>query len=291
VPLVSVFWISGYRGTSVVQLIDRFLKQTYWPKLELLVVDWSVGDDPLRTRDHLKNYQHIDRLLLRDQAYCVFNNTNHVRGICRGQFILGFEDDSRLVEGVSPDWLEKMIEQMTSDDIDDVNLWSLDYMPPTLAVLSRANPERPFPRYPEYPEEFSTISESQRLGNMAFRERYKSSGRKLIGIPCTETSLAIPGRNLAQLKDLTNLSWGEIDELSKSGVGLQRMSSVDFVQSHEYARLGGWQGMNWTIHGESSLQPIINRKSRRLKTLQTLSRAKVSLVIRLRTVWARVCGK
>lgn len=281
-PLVSVFWISGYRGDSVVRLIERFLNQTSWPNLELLVVDWSTDKDQLGTRDHLKGCQHINKLLLREKHYCVFNNFNLARKMCEGEYILCFEDDSRLVDNISPSWLELLLERMSREDIDDVNLWSHDYMPPTLAALSRVNPKRPFPRYPEYPVEFSSITESQRLGNRAFRERYRDSGRRIIGVPCTETSLSLAGRNLAQLKDLTELSWSEIDDLARAGAGLQRMQDVGFVTSDQYSRLGGWQAMNWKVLGQPSLQKTVSRKSRRIKGLRFLKRIRDSLVRRLK---------
>ena len=258
---MSVYWISGYRGESVVNLAREFRERTDWPALELIVVDWSIGDDPLNTRAKIQESGVFDRVLLRDQRYCVYNNTNFARSNSRGRYLVGFEDDVKLRRDTPNSWLSLLIEVMREEALDDVSLWSEKCpSPPPLAHISSMSSAIPFPRFDCYPTEFGTISESMRRGASIFTEKYRRSGRKFRGIPLVETSLSSPSRNLAKLSDLAGYSWRTIDEFVENGVTLERMNDVSFVSADQYEQMGGWESMDWNVLGTSRESEKIRRR-------------------------------
>jgi hypothetical protein len=266
----------------VVQLATELRDRTDWSPLELIVVDWSVGEDPLSTRTRILESGVFDKVLLRDQRYCVYNNTNLARENSSGCYLVGFEDDVRLRRDAPKSWLSFLVQEMQENCLDDVSLWSESCSsPPSLAYISSVMSVSPFPRYDCYPSEFSTISESMRRGASFFAERYRRSGRRLRGIPLVETSLSVPSRNLAKLSDLAGYSWKKLDELVEKGVALERMNNVDFVSADQYARMGGWEGMNWTILSESRDGEKVRQRLRRWRLLVPVYRVTLRVKSRL----------
>jgi hypothetical protein len=237
-PLVSVYWISGYRGPTVISLVEDFLNRTSWSNLELIVVDWSVGPDGIATRDQIKASSCFHKVHFTDSCACEFGNRNQAIRLCSGDFLLGLEDDVRLRRNISTEWLHDAIKIMQESDIDDLCLWNPNAsFPSTLAALStRASAMRQTPR-PAYPTEFRSISESQRFGNGAFHRQYKNMGLKCRGISVMETSMLIPSKNFVHQKNFTLISYKALDQLIESDAKQIRSSTIGWVEYEAYQKL------------------------------------------------------
>jgi len=283
-PLVSVYWISGFRGAAVVDNAVHFLKKTEWERLELVVVDWSSKDDHLQTREKILKSNIFDSVVLRDGRYCVFNNNNFAMSKCKGEVIVRFEDDVRLRDDISADWLAKIVARFQLGLTDDVSLWSPNCSaPPTLASVSFLGSGKTLPAYDSFPENFSTVAESMRRGGGAFTEKYRRSGRIIEGQSLVETSLSLPSRNLSVLRDFAGYSWQSIEDLAKRGIAVERMPDEAYVGYERYRELGGWEKMEWTVLGQprstDQIQTRLNL-GRRVQPFVVNSKRMIEAVLR-----------
>jgi hypothetical protein len=83
------------------------------------------------------------------------------------------------------------------------------------------------------------------------------------------------------LSDLAGYSWKKLDELVEKGVALERMNNLDFVSADQYARMGGWEGMNWTILSESRDGEKVRQRLRRWRLLVPVYRVTLRVKSRL----------
>lgn len=247
-PLVSVYWISGYRGSSLIPLVEDFLRRTSWQNLELVVVDWSVGPDGIETRRQIQQCRYFHRVFFQGTRTCTYSNRNKAVQLCRGNYLIGLEDDVRLRRDISVHWLHDVLNTMRDGEFDDICLWAPNAkFPSTLASLStRESAIRQTPR-PSYPREFTSISESQRYANRAFKDKYLELGLRCRGLSMVETSMRIPSRNLVHQQNFTKISFSMVDRLVKSGAYQVRHPTVDWVDYREYQKLRKEGGLNFRV--------------------------------------------
>lgn len=247
-PKVSVIWVSGYRGTAFVDLVNDFLDRTTYPSLETLVVDWSVGDSGVTTRDAIAKSGLFDQVILQNRRACGSGNRNLGIMKAHGDLILLLEDDVRLKRSVGQNWLTELVDDLTAGNWDDFCLWdSSATSPSVLASLSTQKSIQKQIPFPSYPSRFRTITKSQREACGLITQKYRSLGLRCKGFSLVETSLSMPSFNLARQRDLRGLSYRALDRMVKRGAASVRQPDIDWVDHAQYQALGGWEGCEFRI--------------------------------------------
>ena len=249
VPLVSVYWISGYRGEPFLELVRDFRARTSYENLEFFVVDWSVGPAGVETRRAITESGLFDRVILKDEPACVYGNRNTGVLEATGDYVLGLEDDVRLKASLGPTWLADLLEVMEERQLDSMDLWRPDpAVPGTLACLSRRDALLKVVPAPCYPTEFSTLSESMHRGGRAWRPMVEAAGIRCDGVSYVETSMAMPSRNLFRQREKKLVSWESVDLLIEVGAYSVRRTDVDWVDFAQYVELGAARQMDFRLH-------------------------------------------
>lgn len=279
-PLVSVYWISGYRGEPFLDLVRDFKARTGYPNLESIVIDWSRGPAGAETREAIVASGLFDQVILVDEPACVYGNRNTGVLAASGTYVLGFEDDVRLKRSLPSTWLEDALRILDEQELDSLDLWRPDpKVPETLACLSRTEALRSVVPAPCYPTDFTTVSESMYRGGRAWQERCLAQGIRCSGVSYVETSMAMPSRNLFRQHKKESLSWDSVDRIVESGAHSVRRYDVDWVDFAAYIELGGARQMEFRLEGVPRSRALLIRLERAVRTLRaSLARIKRRLL-------------
>lgn len=266
-PKISVIWVSGYRGTTFVRLVEDFLERTEYPNLETIVVDWSVGAAGAETREAIQSCGLFDRIVNQEERACGSGNRNLAIGRSCGDLLLLLEDDVRIKRQVGKYWLQELAEELIGGGWDDFCLWDPGAnIPSHLASLSKRPSVLKQLPFPSYPKDFDSITKSQRDSGGLITRRYRELNLRCRGFSIVETSLSIPSFNLAKQIDLRGLSYRALDQMVSQGVATIRRSDLDWVDFAEYQSIGGWEGCEFRLVETSgdATQPQVDIPSNRL---------------------------
>lgn len=244
--LVSVYWISAYRKDYLARSIESFLASTDYPRnrLELIVVDCSVGERGTETRQWLATNSALSQVVLRDRLYCSGNNGNKGFEVSHGDYIVQLEDDVIFSNETPKDWIENAIQLIQSGQTDLVDLWREGAQRRVSCpgfILSR-NARQKWGDWPCYPNDFQTVAESQAVGDRKRDEQFRNKGLHCNkGFSYLRTSLDAPSINLSKLMARYGMSYEDAESLLEAHTRVIRIKDGGYISNQQYQAMRGWE--------------------------------------------------
>jgi hypothetical protein len=276
-PLVSAYWVTGFRSDYLAISIDSFLKSTNYPNLEIIVVDFSIGENGILHRENLNKLNTVNKFLFREEINCMWSNSNLAFENTHGDFILHFEDDVQMVENTPINWVEdscKLLDPSIQNGIGAINLFASNPdHPQSVAFMSTRNVRDMWHPWPCYPNDFPTVTESMLSGDRIRINRFFELGYRVVSKPYVVTSLNAPSVNLVKIQHSKKLTFQETDKLVMEGFTSQRDADTKYISGPEYSKKAGWRGFNLSlIHPVGFQELIVSKKSVRFQRFKSLLR-------------------
>lgn len=251
-PLVSVYFISAYRHDYLERALKSFLKSTKYQKLEIIIVDSSVGEFGEVTRSWLAgiNGKLVDKVIYRDKVYCVWSNANEGFKATTGEFIIQLEDDIIFKEDIPVDWIERSIDLFDSNlKLGAVNLASANILDPLSLgfIAPRAVCDAWFP-WDCFPSEFQTVSDSMKSGDRMRLNKFKKLNLECRGEHYINTSFSAPSVSMIKLQDEKKMSPEQVEEMRDNGFRVVRDRKIFYISIDEYRRKGGYKSFNLALY-------------------------------------------
>ncbi len=256
-PLVTAYWVTGFRSDYLESAINSFLRSTDYDNLELIIVDFSIGDIGAPHRKNLAKLEEKAKVIYIEEISCMWSNSNLAFENSEGDYILHFEDDILFSEETPKQWIQQCIEDLVSKakvGIGAINLFSsnLDH-PQSVAFMSTRKVREEWHPWESYPLTFSSVTESMLLGDKNRIQKFFDLGYRVISKDYVLTSLNAPSVNLVKIREVNDLTFKEADDLVANGHFSKRDSRTRYISGSEYTKKGGWKGFEISIvypHGE-----------------------------------------
>lgn len=253
ISLVSVYWISMYRSDYLIQSVKSFLQSTNYPKLELIVIDCSTGKEGILHRKKIKSSNYFNKIIFRKDWFCTWGNANCGFEESSGDFIIHLEDDSKFIEGLPKNWLEREIENISKNKIDAVNFFGSPKLPSSVGFLCSRKARQLWHPWDSYPINFDSISKSQRYGDRIRVNKFFQLNLKCDSKDYLLTSLKAATLNLNKLNVISKIGFSELDKLARSGLRLNRSYKYNYVNFEKYKSINGYLGCDWNIDESSKI--------------------------------------
>jgi hypothetical protein len=253
-PRVSVYWLSLHRRIQLKRAVESFLARTCYPELELIVVDCSPEDAPVR--EWIASCGYFDQMILRERQYCIWNNANSAFEASSGEYILHLENDVEIVPN-SSSWLNYAVEELDRDPQLALSLAidASETEPHSLGFVTSRNVRRQWHPWKCYPADYSTISESIDRGDRERKARFREMGFHARGILALRHDISAPSMNLTKLHRLHKIPYETLDDAMSRGLRVMRRRDSGYVDLPSYLAAGSWQACEWILASEDGGDP------------------------------------